>query len=270
MEWKGKIIGGSLGMLGGPFGVGLGLLVGHLVDATLETSRFKSELRRFLFEPSGSPLAGRADGLLSYFTLGLILLGLRGLPLPSLIDNLKTSAWGRFRPSGRDLAVCEAALGELGRADHLLEFISEEPASGETAARISSFAAALVPGPAGPARLDLLDDLYRLAAAGRGAVDEGVERPYLLLIARAWEIGEAELAALELPFRERSPWTILGVRPGTERDELKRVYRALAAQFHPDGAAGLDDGQRRATEEAFRRIKDAYEECLRSFGGGAA
>jgi DnaJ-domain-containing protein 1 len=265
MEWKGKLIGGSLGMLGGPFGVGLGLLVGHLVDATVASSRFKSELAGFLSDPKSSALAARADGLIAYFVLGLNLLGCRGFPGAGAIEQLKTSAWGRFKPHSRDIAACDAVITELGAAERLLAFVSAEPGSGDTAARIAALAGALKARQAREARIDLLEDLYRLAALGRGSISEGLERPYLLLIAREWEITQDEVWALEQPFRENSPWTILGVRPDVDRDELKRVYRGLAAQFHPDGAAGLDEGQRRATEEAFRRIKDAYEECLRGF-----
>jgi DnaJ-domain-containing protein 1 len=261
MEWKGKIIGGC--MLGGPFGVGLGLLVGHLVDATVASSRFKSELARFLLDPKSSALAGCADGLISYFVLGLNLLGCRGFPGPGAIEHLKTSAWGRFKPHSRDVLACDAVISELGAAERLMGFVSAEPGSGETAARIAALAGALKTRQAREVRIDLLDDLYRLTALGRGTIGE--ERPYLLLIAREWEITQDEVWVLEQPFRENSPWTILGVRSGVDRDELKRVYRGLAAQFHPDGAAGLDAGQRKATEEAFRRIKDAYEECLRNF-----
>jgi hypothetical protein len=264
MEWKGKIIGGSLGLLGGPFGVGLGLLVGHLVDATVASSRFKSELGRLLSDPKSSALADCAEGLIPYFVLGLNLLGCRGLPGPGAIEQLKSSAWGRFKPHSRDISACNEVISELGAPERLLAFVSAEPGSGEAAARIVGLAGVLKTRQSRAARLDLLDDLYRLVALGRGTIGEGVERPYLLLIAREWEFTQDEIWILEQPFRENSPWTILGLRPGVDRDELKRVYRSLAAQFHPDGAAGLDEGQRTATGEAFRRIKDAYEECLRS------
>jgi hypothetical protein len=84
-----------------------------------------------------------------------------------------------------------------------------------------------------------------------------------------------EAAGIAEPFRApgvfgASPDTaaadraILGISPGVGMDEIKRVYHKLAAQFHPDGGRHLSAKQKEITEEAFIKIKDAYERLINS------
>ena len=56
-----------------------------------------------------------------------------------------------------------------------------------------------------------------------------------------------------------SDYEILGLAPGASSREITRVYRKLASQFHPDSSAELSEQQRQIAEEAFLRIKEAYE-----------
>ncbi len=57
-------------------------------------------------------------------------------------------------------------------------------------------------------------------------------------------------------------YRILGVRRSAQIDEIKRVYRRLATQFHPDSGGELDEERRRQTEEAFIRIQNAYRQII--------
>jgi molecular chaperone DnaJ len=52
----------------------------------------------------------------------------------------------------------------------------------------------------------------------------------------------------------KSPWEILGVERGTSVDELKKVYKKLALQYHPDRNPGDKEA-----EEKFKEITAAYE-----------
>ena len=42
--------------------------------------------------------------------------------------------------------------------------------------------------------------------------------------------------------RARSPWDVLGVKPGTDKKALKTQYRKLAMQYHPDRNPGDPGG----------------------------
>ena len=41
--------------------------------------------------------------------------------------------------------------------------------------------------------------------------------------------------------------------------DVKRAYRALALEYHPDKQAGATDAQREAAELHFREVQQAYE-----------
>ncbi len=61
---------------------------------------------------------------------------------------------------------------------------------------------------------------------------------------------------------DEESYRILGVDENVTAEELKRVYRSLAASFHPDSLAGLSPQQQEAAQEAFIRIRRAYERLL--------
>ena len=57
-------------------------------------------------------------------------------------------------------------------------------------------------------------------------------------------------------------YEIIGLTPEASDQEIHRVYRQLAAQFHPDTGGDLDDAQREQAGEAFLRIQDAYRRIV--------
>ena len=57
-------------------------------------------------------------------------------------------------------------------------------------------------------------------------------------------------------------YEILGLGPEATSDEIKHIYHQLASQFHPDGNRHLSSAQQKITEEAFIRIKEAYERLI--------
>jgi DnaJ like chaperone protein len=82
---------------------------------------------------------------------------------------------------------------------------------------------------------DILDALYHVAKAD-GVVHER-EQKYLGRIAEIFEIEEshfAQIQARHLLEGAADPYVLLGLTPGATVDEIKKRYRELVAENHPD------------------------------------
>ena len=63
-----------------------------------------------------------------------------------------------------------------------------------------------------------------------------------------------------------SAYKVLGVTPEATDDELRRAYRRLALEHHPDRVAALGDDVRRAAEKKFQEINAAKERIWKARG----
>lgn len=61
-------------------------------------------------------------------------------------------------------------------------------------------------------------------------------------------------------------YKILGVSPTVSDIDLKKAYRNLAKEFHPDKVSYLGDEMRQAAEEKFARLNQAYDRIKQSRG----
>ena len=115
-------------------------------------------------------------------------------------------------------------------------------------------------------RLQLLNFLTMLAKAdGEVAV---VEIEALRNIA-VWMGLNATEADTMLNLKKddiNSAYKVLAVSPSATDEEIKKAYRKMALQHHPDRVAALGEDIRLAAEKKFQEINDAKEKIYRSRG----
>lgn len=58
----------------------------------------------------------------------------------------------------------------------------------------------------------------------------------------------------------KTPYTVLGIETGADKEAIKQAYRRLAQKFHPDKAAHLGEDQVQEAHIKFLEIQDAYKE----------
>lgn len=125
--------------------------------------------------------------------------------------------------------------------------------------------------------VNLFLQLQCMAIAADGRVDPA-EHDMLVRIGRRLGLGEQDVAQLEAllraagsgasgapasarPGRLADAYTALGVSKDASDADIKRAYRRLISQNHPDklAARGLPDSMRAVAEERSREINAAYD-----------
>ncbi len=272
MGWIGKLIGGTLGfVLGGPFGAIAGAAFGHTIDKTEELGRPES------------PFDGGSSGGADPFTRNRGY----GAPYGANISAQQRAQVTFFVGAFSMLAKVAQADGEVSREEvqKVEEFMDHDlrldPDSRKTAERI--FHTAVRSGEnfddlayqfygefqRQPQILEILIDiLYRVAAVDN-VVTEGEQR----LIDRAGEIFRFSAQRMET-IRNRyvsdleKYYAVLGVSSNAGDNEIKKAYRKLVSEYHPDKIAskGLPEEFSQFAAEKFREIQDAYEKIRKERG----
>jgi len=269
-RYLGRGIGAVAGLPAGPGGVIFGFLIGALVDQYVRRAPLDGAFEGYLARPESE---GSHDRALFYAT--------------ATCTAVVLGSFGNPGSAGNDEMVHRIAMTEWPRVD-----ASGDPHRNVTDRRRRVLRHALSRGPlipwqrvvrdiarrrtrsSDPVPLPALESLLEIVVGaavgmiGAGAVpdrgDAFTDTEGYRLITELSDAAGIDLYRVSGGERLLAPLLdddcrILGVSPEVTSEELKRVYRILVSQMHPDTAGGLDERRRRELSDALIRIRDAYD-----------
>ena len=244
MGWMGKIVGGTIGLaLGGPLGAIAGAAFGHFFDQTSEMTRSEGL--------QGRRLSSHEDAQMTFFVAAFSMLA-KLVQADGRVSKEEIATIERFMqddlrlsPASRQVAINifhTAKTSPHAFDDFALQFFQ----AFRNRPEILAF---------------MLDILVRVALSDREF--SPAEETLVRRAARIFGLPEPE--ALDPKVRstqtEAHHYRILGIGPDASNEDLKRRYRTLVKEFHPDriAAKGLPDEFTDFAEGKFREIQEAYE-----------
>jgi hypothetical protein len=239
---SGKILGPLIGLIAGlrVFGLIFGFLAGCLLDRIFQDRSVVDE------SPLGRIRAAAAAVLRAAETAKKERPGAEGSSLDDPeVEIIRQRLHRNFALSASGAAACDAVISTYAAGEDLPEISGtlrfDDPP--EQFALLQSFyqAASLF----GPVGAGTRTEIQRLSS--RLGVPPELEQPAYYIFAE----------------KDEESYRLLGVDADTPTQEIKRVFRSLAAEFHPDGLYALEDEQKKAAEEAFVKIRKAYEAVMR-------
>lgn len=268
MNWFGKVIGGALGLLvGGPAGAILGAAVGHQFDRRHLTEgvlglhfgpgdqqRVQTAFYSATFAVMGH--VAKADGRVSEAEIAAARTIMSRMDLS---DEMRKQAVSLFTDGKRaDFplgAVLEQFHKECHRRYTLIRVFIEiqlEAALADGALRAEE------------ERLLLeICDRLRFSRFEFHAIRAALEAQ--LRVAGAWRQSGGSGYRQQRVLREEpslaDAYAALGIKPSSSAAEIKRAYRRMISQHHPDKlvASGLPEEMVKLANEKTRQIRQAYE-----------
>lgn len=252
MAWFGKFIGGLVGFsLGGPIGMIAGIAFGNLFDKAESYDNSYSQTKYYEF---GQRRMNRVEQRNMLFFVGVFSLLARLTQADSKISKEERAAVNKFidndlglDPASKDAArrVFNAALENGGTVEQFAKQL------------YSAFNRE-------PAILQLtIDALFKVAYADGNISNE--EITIIKQVIAIFRFSPSYFDGLNNKYSSQntnsSPYMILGLNRDASESEIKKAYRKLSIEYHPDTVAskGLPEEFSKMATEKFREIQNAYE-----------
>ncbi|HUL83257.1 MAG TPA: co-chaperone DjlA [Gammaproteobacteria bacterium] len=246
MQWYGKALGGIIGLVvAGPWGSLVGALLGHQLDqggaAFLRGGRRETRGISQLFFDVAFEVMGRVakiDGRVSEDEVRAARAIMHGMRLTA--DQVDAAIERFTSGKGDDYPLAErlgALDRQIGGGDLARAFVQLQ------------LQAALGAGPIGPEKRQMLWYVASALHVSRAELDQ-IER-----FVRAQGEHAARAESLDDAYR------VLGVATSASDDEVKKAYRRLMNQHHPDKlvARGLPESMIGIAEQKTHEVRAAYE-----------
>ena len=258
MSWWGKVIGGALGfVVSGPIGALLGAAIGHSFDKGLSgleamsPGNFSTENIQAAFFTATFSIMGKvakSDGIVSQEEIDIAQATMARMQLSSEQKKAAQTLFAEGKSSSFDYrAVATQLRQECGRRRNLLQMFLEIQVQ-----------TALADGELHPAEQSILLELAELLGFSRNQFEQ------LLAMAAAQQRfynGHQQNDQVNEPSRLKKAYEVLGLNEDCSDQELKRAYRRLMSQHHPDKlvAKGLPEEMMKIATEKTQQIKEAYD-----------
>lgn len=262
----GKWIGGVVGFLGaGPLGALAGIVLGGLFDSMVDSVNTPGTQGTFEGVNGDGPQTyrqrtdyGQRNGFLfSMLVLSSHIIRADGRVMHSEMELVRNFLGQNFGAAARQ------------QGDEILHRLFDEQKRmgvGQFRLTVMQCCQQMADNLAYAERLQLLNFLVLIAKAD-GRVDP-TEVTAIKECAQWMRVPVSEVDSLlglggdDL----ESAYQVLGVPPTATDDEVKRAYRRLALEHHPDKVATLGDDVRRAAEKKFQEINAAKERVWKARG----
>ena len=269
MSWWGKLVGGAFGfMLGGPLGALLGVALGHNFDRGLKglpgeepiASGDRERVQTAFFTATFSVMGAlaKADGRVSREEIGMAESVMAEM---SLDDARRQAAINLFTQGKRADFALDAVIGQFRRECH-----------GRTTL-IGMFIEILLQAAYADGRLDPQEDrLLRHICAQLGVSEFDYHRLERMVRAQhafsgAGGKGKRPRSGARKPGLNDA-YQLLGISSDASDAEVKRAYRRLLSQHHPDKlvSKGLPEEMMKVATQKTHEIRQAYERVREARG----